>query len=337
MKMRRNLVVAAIVSFVVLLFITFTVASGFAKSAKPITLNFVSFVPLANKVEYQFIKDEFFDKINERAKGELIIKTRGGPEVIAPFDLGVAVQKGTIDMATIPTAFFESMVPGADSTKLSIYTAWEERKNGIYEYIRDMYTKAGLYYLGRGEATKPEYFNMFINKRIEKPKDFAGLKLGGSTAFHGQYKRLGASVATLAIPEYHSAMERHVVDGLVSSIYVGFVYGLHEVTKYIIGHGFYRCTVAVPVNLKTWNRLPKHLQELLTQCMAEFEKKYEPYEAEQKQLALKRAKAAGVEILWFPPDMAKWYIECANEGSWDYARERFPGDVIPKLRDRITK
>ena len=132
-------------------------------------------------------------------------------------------------------------------------------------------------------------------------------------------------------------MERRVVDGLVSSIYVGFVYGLHEVTKYIIGHGFYRCTVAVPVNLKTWNRVPKHLQKLLTQCMAEFEKKYEPYEAEQKQLALKRAKAAGVEILRFPPDMVKWYIECANEGSWDYARERFPGDVIPKLRARITK
>lgn len=337
MKPGRGWTTIATVSFVTLVFITLTVATSFAKSTKPITLDFVSFVPLANKVEYQFLKDEFIDKVNKQAKGELIIKVRGGPEIIAPFDLGVAVQKGTIDMATIPTAFFESMVPGADSTKLSIYSAWEERKNGIYEYIRDMYAKAGLYYLGRGEATTPDYFNMFLNKRVEKPKDFAGLKLGGSTAFHGQYKRLGASVTTLAIPEYHSAMERHVVDGLVSSIYVGLVYGLHEVTKCIIGHGFYRCTVAVPVNLKTWNRVPKHLQDLLTQCFAEFEKKYQPYEAEQKKLALKKAEAAGVEILWFPPDMAKWYIECANEGSWDYAKKRFPGDVIPKLRERITK
>jgi TRAP-type C4-dicarboxylate transport system substrate-binding protein len=325
------------VSLAVLLFITCTVSSGFARSDKPITLDFVSFVPLANKVEYQFLKDEFIDKVNERAKGELIINVRGGPEVIAPFDLGVAVQKGTIDMATIPTAFFESLVPGADSTKLSIYTAWEERENGIYEYIRDIYKKAGLYYLGRGEATTPGYFFLFVDKKIEKPGDFSGLKFGGSTAFHGFYKNIGASVATLAIPEYHSAMERHVVDGVVTSIYVGLQFGLHEVTEYIVSHGFYRSTVALPVNLNAWNQLPQHLQNLLIECMADFEKKCTAYEAEQRSQSMKRAEAAGVKLLTFSPDTAKWFIEAANEGSWEYAQERFPDGDIPKLRDKITK
>jgi len=337
MKKGKILVAVGIVLLLTLVFTTFPLGSGFAKPAGPITLNFVSFVPLAHEVEFKFLKREFIDKVNERAKGKLIIKVRGGPEVIAPFNLGIAVQKGTIDISTIPTAFFESLVPGADSTKLSIYTAAEERKNSIYKYIQGMYKKAGLHYLGRGEATTPEYFIVFIHKRIAKPEDFAGLKLGGSTAFHGLYKRIGASVTTLAIPEYHSAMERGVVDGVATSIYVGFVYGLHEVTKYIIGHGFYRSTVSMVVNLKSWNRLPKNLQGLVTECMAEFEKTFMPYEVKQKKLALKKAEAVGVEVLWFPPKMAKWFMECANEGSWDYAKKRFPGDVIPKLRERITK
>lgn len=338
MKNRKALLAVVSVLLLTLVFVILPASGGCAaKPAEAITVDFVTFTPLANEIEYQFFKREFIDVVNERAKGELIINVRGGPEVIPGFDLGVAVQKGTIDMANIPTAFFESLVPGADSTKLSIYTAWEERENNIYEYIVEMYKKAGLYYLGRPEASKPHYFHLYVSKRIEKPEDFAGLKFGGSTAFHGHYKRLGAKVTTLAIPEYHSAMERGVVDGVDTSIFMGMTIGLQEVSKYLISHGFYRATPSLPINLDTWNQIPKHLQELMIETMAEFERKFYPYEDEQHEVFLKKHEEAGVELLTFPPEMEEWFIEAANEGSWDYALERFPGDVIPKLREKITK
>jgi len=319
-----------------IVFITFPSTASLSE-AKPITLNFVSFVPLSYETAFKGFKRMFIDKVHERAKGELVINVRGGPEVIRSFDLGVAVQKGTIDMATIPAAFFESLVPGADSTKLSIYTAWEERENGIYEYIRDMYKKAGFYYLGRGEATKSEYFMLGLNKKVEKPEDFRKLKLGGSTAFHGLYKRLGAKVTTLAIPEYHSALERKVVDGVATGVGVFVTAGLFDIMPYAVGHRFYRSTVAVPINLNTWNKLPKHLQELLTECMAQYEKDYYVFDEKWSSSKIKAAEAKGLKLLYFPPDMANWFLESANEGSWDYAMERFPGDVIPKLRARITQ
>lgn len=337
MKKGKSLIHLAAFLVLTLSFITLPAPGGLAEAAGPITLNYVSFVPLANKVEYQEFKRAFIDKVNKGAKGELKINVRGGPEAVPPFDLGVAVQRGVIDLATIPTAFFESLVPGADSTKLSIYTAWEERKNGIYEYIREMYKKAGLYYLGRGEATTSGYFFLFINKRIEKPEDFNGLKLGGSTAFHGFYRKLGASVTTIPLPDYHSALERGVVDGIVTSIYVGLQFGLVEVSKYIIKPGFYRSTVALPVNMNKWNSLPKHLQRLMTERMIEFEKEYQPFEAKKRSEVLQKAKTAGVKINTLKPDVAKWFLEAASEGSWEYAQKRFPGDVIPKLRKTITR
>jgi TRAP-type C4-dicarboxylate transport system substrate-binding protein len=336
MKMKRFF--GPIVAFMLTVtFVMMPVVGGLAKAAEPITLSFVSFVPLANKVEFQQIKSRFIDRVNERAKGELFIKVRGGPEAIPPFNLGVSVQKGVIDMATIPTAFFDALVPGADETCMSDYTAWEERENGIYEYIRDMYKKAGLYYLGRAGATEPGFFFLYINKRAEKPADFKGLKLGGSTAFHGFYRELGASIATLAIPEYHSAMERGVVDGVVTSLPVGIQFGLHEISKYLILPSFYRATPALPINLKKWNSLPKHLQDLMTECMAQFEKEFSAFEKEERASDLKRVEAAGVEIIRYPPDMAKWFLNAAAEGAWKNAQKRFPGDVIPKLKERITK
>ena len=127
--MRKGKVLVTVTTALVMatVFITLAPGAAFGKSSGPITLNFVSYVNLAHETGYKFFKQEFIDKVNEQAKGELFIKVRGGPEIIKPFDLGVAVKKCNIDIATIPPAFFESLVPLADSTKLSDYTAWEER------------------------------------------------------------------------------------------------------------------------------------------------------------------------------------------------------------------
>lgn len=337
MRNRKHLTGAAAVIVLGLFLVTLFISPTVSKAADPIKLNFVSFVPLANKVEFQKFKESFIDKVNERAKGELIINVRGGPEAIPAFNLAVSVQKGVIDMATIPTAFLEALVNGANETSLSDYSASEEREHGIYEYIRDMYAKRGLYYLGRGEATEPGYFFLYLKRRATRIEDFKGLKLGGSTSFHGFYQELGASVTTLAIPEYHSAMERGVVDGVVTSLPVGMQFGIHEVSKAIIFPGIYRSTVALPVNLEKWNSLPEHLQQILTEAITEFEKEFPVYEAEERAAALKKVEEGGAEIVRLAPDVEAWFQKAAREGAWKGAQKRFPGDVIPNLKKKITK
>lgn len=337
MKRSRSLLVSGMLAALAIYAFAQPFSMNCALGADPITLNFVSFVPLSNEVEFKKFKEGFIDKVNKRAKGELVINVKGGPEAIPPFNLGVSVQRGVIDLATIPTAFFESLVSGANQTSLSDYTAIEERNKSIYEYIQEMYRKGGLYYLGRGEATEPGFFYLYLTKRAEKPADFKGLKLGGSTAFHGFYRELGSSVTTIPLPEYHSAMERGVVDGIVTSLYVGLQYGLHEVSKFLIAPGLYRSTVALPLNLNTWNRLPKHLQELLTQCMIEFENEFPAYEAEERAAAMKQVQAGGLKTITLSGEAEKWYLAAAREGAWKHAETRFPGDVIPNLRKKITK
>ncbi len=95
---------------------TQTFLAGSASASEPVKLNFVSFVPLSNAIEFKQIKKRFIDKINAQAQGELAINVRGGPESIPPFNLGVSVQRGVIDMATIPTAYFEALVPWGHSS-----------------------------------------------------------------------------------------------------------------------------------------------------------------------------------------------------------------------------
>lgn len=324
------------VFFVTVICIVFSVALKEA-TAEPIKLNYVSFVPLASKFHYQQFKKEFIDKVNEKAEGRLEITVKGGPETVKPYDLGVSVQRGVIHMANIPTSFFETLVPGADATKISDYSALEEREVSAYEMIAEMYEHAGFHYLGRAEATDPGFFFLFVNKPAKNQQDFKGLKLGGSTAFHGFYRNLGASVSTVPLPEYHSALERGIVDGIITSLSVGMQYGLHEVSKYIIAPGVYRSNVATIMNLAKWNSLPSDLQKLVTECMIAFESSFIEYERDFRQNALKRAESSGVNVVRLDKETSEWYVSLAEKSAWDYERKRFSGDLIDSIKAKLTK
>jgi len=313
-----------------------SVGAQTAPSGDPITLNFVSFAPAANVVEFQYIKKDLLERINQVAGGRLKINVKGGPEVIPPFNLGAAVKSGVIDMACIPNAFFEDMVPGIGVTHLSPFTAVEERKNGVYEAIGELYKKAGLFYLGRGEATEPGYFILFLNKEVSKPEDFKGLRFGGTTSFHGQYKELGAVASTLQTTEYNTAMERGTVDGLSTSIYIALAYGLQSVSKYVIQPGFWRSSVGLPVNLAKWNKIPPDLQKMMISEMAAFEAKYASYELEQRNLFIKKFTDTGAKLIQLPPETAKWFVTASTEGAWKYAQER-QGDVIARMKQLLTR
>ena len=75
--------------------------------AAPITLNYVNYTPKMAMPHKAWVPN-WVDKVNKRANGELVVKYRGGPEVIAAFDQAKAVSKGVVDMAINRCSFFSS-------------------------------------------------------------------------------------------------------------------------------------------------------------------------------------------------------------------------------------
>jgi hypothetical protein len=71
--------------------------------------------------------------------------------------------------------------------------------------------------------------------------------------------------------------------------------------------------------------------------MAAFEAKFIPYELKQSNQFLKRLTDGGIKVLRLSPDTAKWFVNASNEGAWKYAQERQPGDIIPRMRQLLTK
>jgi TRAP-type C4-dicarboxylate transport system substrate-binding protein len=151
-------------------------------------------------------------------------------------------------------------------------------------------------------------------------------------------KALGAAPVMMQQHEIYSAMDRGVVDGFWMST-GGFVgaHSWHEVTKYMVTHPFYRGGLALIVNPKSWDRVPKDLQKKIKDW------KYNVWDPdpnggtwffnwtnEETKLILK----SGVKGIELSPSDAKKYLEMAYETAWKSIIEKAPVEG-PKLKKMV--
>jgi len=272
-----------------------------AEPAKQTTLKLVTFLPsVLPKVKIQL---QMIDKINDRAKGELVIKYIGGPDVIKPFELANAVKTGVVDIGILPGGFFPGLVAAANVTQYSQLTVAEERKRGVWDYMRPLYEKGGLYILGRANPVEAGwgYYNLFTNKKTEKVADFRGQKIAAETIALNYFTSVGATVVTISDAELFTAMQQGVVDGFLNPIDQIFRPGFHRVTKYVIDHSFNSPNQVIIIGLKKWNSLPKRHQDLIKQVQLEMEPIWPKQNTDLLRAERQKLQKAGRMFVTFPP------------------------------------
>lgn len=332
MKKLRVLIVAGCISLVM------AVLPIHTSFAKEIVLNWASFVPKTHP-ETISLQKGLIDVINERGKGKVVIKYRGGPETLPERDLGDAVHKGIVDFATALCTFYQEIVPAAAISRLSPFEAPVERTNGVYDWLDKLHSKYGIKYMGRCNPSKggDTYFYTYMNKKPMKPEDFKGLRIGAAGSGRPAVEAMGAGVVTLKLSEYYTAMERNLVDGITSVPLAAWVaWGIHEKTKYVIDHPYFQATGLFIGNLKSWNKLPKDVQDLIMGRMIEFEKEAIPWEVKKMEQARKKMMDVGVEFYKFPPETKAWYYDKIYSSSWKHEEERF-GQPVRDFKALLEK
>ena len=325
-----------LVLFTVYLALCFAAPSSFAK--EPIKLNWVSFLP-KTQPETGLLQKDFVDKVNERAKGELVISFRGGPETFAALDIPKAVQRGVVDIGMVFVGAVEPIVPGVAADMLTQITLDEERQpGGAYDYVLGMYKKAGLYYLGRSSHMNGFFYTWLRKKKVQKREDLTGLIIGGTTAAQPAALAWGCTYSAIQLTDSYTAMERGVVDAITAMPPTSWKdFGNYEVTKYVIDHPIYTSTPRVFINLNTFNNLPRHLQDLLVKTFIESEKEMVGAVIRLNREAMNwMVEKKYIEPIKLPPEEAKWYIDSAYKGAWDFQQKRFP-EITPKLKQLYTK
>lgn len=304
-------------------------------SDKPIVIRGLVPFPIATDPYVPTVR-EFLKRVNERSKGKLKIELQGGPEIIPTFDQPDALRKGVIDMLIwIPASYAKPLVPEVLAYELSEISAWEARKSGANALWDEIFQKKlNAKYLGRLWGLVP--YNIYSNKKVEKIEDFKGLIIRTMPLYVPFIKALGASPMTQPPSEVYTALERHTVDGFMFLQFGISAFSWQEVTKYRIDPGVFEVGGATFMNLNVWNKIPKDLQDIINDVMADFEY----IGAAQIVLMAKREwdvlAKAGMSVISLPPKDAKKFYETAYNTTWETVIKDAP-ETGPKLRKLISK
>ncbi len=302
--------------------------------AEPVVLKAVSW--MATHLDGPRFLGIYADRVTERANGELIIQWIGGPEVMSMRELPDAVRKGVIDIASNLLSFHQALVPEVNAIGVSEYTLAEERERGFFDLMVELHQeKANMRYLGKLQDNLPLY--MYVNVKVETPEDLVGLKVEAIGLFNEFFKNLGISPVSMNQAEVYTALERGLLQGHTNPHSTVLGLGLYEVEKYWIEPPMWDSQHGLLMNLDAWNRLPKHLQDLMTNVMIELEPEISTFWAENERKAGEELIARGMSPIIFSPEDTKRFRDIGYDGQWAVVKEKVSPEMYTKLRELLMK
>lgn len=271
----------------------------------------------------------FVERVNKRAAGKMKI-TYFGPEAVPPFEQLKPVREGLFDAVYTVAAYHPGEVPAAQGASLFTAGSKERRASGLYKLMDELYRKkANVTFLGA--IPDGTGYTFLLKKKIDKA-DLTGFKIRSTPYYDPLIKALNGIPVTIPPADVYSALEKGVVDGAGRTTIGVMDYHFEEVTKYDVKPAFGEGVFQINVNMNSWNKLPKDLQDLLTKTMIEMEEEgraamISALEGEEKEL-VKR----GMEMIVLPPKEAEKYLKLFYDRSWEELVLKHDPDFGPRLK-----
>jgi TRAP-type C4-dicarboxylate transport system substrate-binding protein len=311
---------------------TLALGVSVAGLAQEVKLSAVSFVPNNNAFGKPFV--EFTEKLNAAAKGQLQIEIKASGSM-SPFTMANGVKTGVVDMANLPSTFYQNLLPVADALKMIQKTPKEMRENGAMDFINKLHMeKAGLVYIGHWGSNVP--FHLYLRDKKIESTDLTGLRIRITPVYRAFFKALGATVVQMQPGEVYVGLERGTIDGLGWPTWDIKSLGWEKHIKYRVDPPFYNVQGGVIMNVAKWQSLTQAQRDLLTKTMRDFEDDMYVRAAELDKAYRKEQDDAGIKPITFTGKVAADYVAKAYEAGWAEAMELDPENA-PKLKALIAR
>jgi TRAP-type C4-dicarboxylate transport system substrate-binding protein len=311
--------------------------------AEKVTLKCITFQPANSNTTTHF--KEYFNEVNKRGKGNLVLELLGGPEVIARDNQPTAAKKGVVDMVNIAFTFYGGMVPIGHAMQVTEIPYQEEIKRGAWDYVRSLHAQAGLYWLGRTHSSMNEDFYWNTTKKITSLKDLAGQRAGaGSVSSKPIIEAVGGTYVQVQIGDVFTALERGVLDAYVVPTNAQLSAGTQKICKYFPEVHFFRGNISLFMGMDRWNQLPKEYQDLLQNTLYEMQdhmsKKWDEFHQSDRAKLL---EAGEVPVIFTPEETEKFKNLAYTASAADVIKEypetgpKLLGMIAPKTMELMKK
>ena len=305
--------------------------AGAPAGAEELTLKAAVFVPPSTTYGVPFKR--FVDHVNETGKGVVQIRIVGGPEAVPADGQAQAVRTGVLDIASIPTAYYKSLMVEGDAQVLNDLTVAQQRSSGLYGMLNKLANdKMNANYLTSYGIGVHFHFYVTKDMAVTKPEDLKGLRFRGQPNYAAMFKHYGIAGVNIAPSGgLHRTRARHGAGLWLAARGIND-FGWDKLTKIRIDPGFYNVTVNVLMNKTRYDLLEPAQRKLLDDAVVWFEKDDLRYTEEKTKETLEQQAKAGIKVVDFGPEWRKTAVEL----SWEDLTKLSP-DSIGKLRAVIDK
>jgi len=267
----------------------------------------------------------FINLVNERAKGELVLRITGGPESWPMNDQVAAVRDNVFQAGGSVGAYTTNYVVEGQALQFISAPMDKVRDSGLWDLAQKAFAKQNIRLIGAILPGTP--FLTFTKKPVRKLTDFRGLIMREPSGF---FSAFGASCVNTAVPEIYTALQQGVIDGLSFPVDAFVQMKWYEQTKYIIFPGFGDLFLILIANLDAWNVLPNHLKELVSNAALEIEKRQTSYFRSTYEKAVQDVANAGLEKIYLSETEGKKFQDAFLSASFDMVLKKSP-DLGPRM------
>jgi TRAP-type C4-dicarboxylate transport system substrate-binding protein len=250
-----------------------------------------------------------------------------------------AIEIGLTDMGWVGTLWELSKMPLQNVTYYVPFSSDDNRMifavmNELHETVpamRDAWAAQNQKYLG---ASALDTYHLMTTFPVNSVADLRGHKILAPGPSAAWLEGTGAVAVDGSLTTYYTQIQTGVADGVLTVLSGAPAYRIHEVAKYIslVGLGG-QVTGALSVNLDTWNRLPREVQDVLAKLGPEYSRMVADDLIARYDAGIKRMQQEGAIVTELPRDEKLKWLEAMPDIAtrWVEATEKrgIPaGDVL---------
>ncbi len=323
----KKLFLPAFMGSIGLLVVVLAACGGAAAEAETITLQYACINRTMKPCE--LVASTFVPMVAEATNGRVEIQVISFPELgLAGPDTLRLVGDGTLGFAEIYAGYVAGDLPITDAQYLWGTVRDRDAKERAVLASREDMDRAVSEATGGGIILIRNWYPsdnwFFMKDPIRKLEDFKGKKIRQhSTALGDFIKGFGGEGQFVAFADVYTALERGVLDGAVTCTTCGMGLKWYEVTDYLVGPIPDRAYTWGTVNKDEWDKIPPDLQQILLDVSKEYEEIQKGLRDGWEEEALATARAQGMEIIEFSPEVRK--------AAWDVALNV----IVPSWVNRV--
>ena len=249
--------------------------------------------------------------IGEMSGGRLTVKVYGGNELVPPFEVFDAVQRGTAEMGHGGAYYWKGKIPASSFFTSIPFGLTGNEINGWFYYggglelYREAYAPFGVtpYPIGNSGTQMGGWFN----KEINAVSDLEGLRMRIPGIGGEVLRKVGGTPVNIPGAELFTALESGTID---ATEWVGpmndLAFGLFRAAKYYYYPGWHEPGTALEavVNREALEALPPDLQSIVeVACKAANMDMFAEFEARNGEAIKTLVEEHGVELRPFPDEV----------------------------------